>query len=75
MARESKDVERIQAARKQLQNVWAGLQTYRNESVRQIKQLLTPDQITILEDPKNQWHETHGFEANDPSAKSNSQSD
>ncbi len=75
LARESKDAQRIQAARKQLQNVWAGLQTYRNESVRQVKQVLTPDQIKILEDVSNQWRENHGSESNDPSAKLNSQSD
>jgi hypothetical protein len=67
-ARESKNAEQIQAARRQLQNVWAGLQKYRDESVRQVKRLLTPDQIVILEDPKNQWRESHGAEANDPSA-------
>jgi hypothetical protein len=67
-ARESKNTERVQAARRQLQNVWAGLQPYRNESVRQAKQLLTPDQIVVLEDADNQWRENHGSEANDPSA-------
>ncbi|HEX7570768.1 MAG TPA: hypothetical protein VF492_09705 [Verrucomicrobiae bacterium] len=67
-ARESKNAEQIQAARRQLQNVWGGLQKYRDESVRQVRRLLTPDQIVILEDPKNQWHENHGLEANDPSA-------
>ena len=67
-ARESKSAEQIQAARKQLQNVWAGLQKYRDESVRQVKRLLTPEQIIILEDPSNQWRENHGSEANDPSA-------
>ena len=67
-ARESKDATQIQAARKQLQQVWAGLQPYRDSAVKQIKPLLTPDQITILDDPKNQWHENHPAEANDPSA-------
>ena len=67
-ARESKSAEQIQAARKQLQNVWAGLQKYRDESVRQIKRLLTPEQIIILEDPNNRWRENHGSESNDPSA-------
>jgi hypothetical protein len=67
-ARESKDMTKIQAARKQLQQVWAGLRPYREAAVKQIKPLLTPDQITILEDPKNQWRENHGQEANDPSA-------
>ncbi len=67
-ARESKSTERIQAARKQLQNVWAGLQRYRDESVRQARQLLTPDQIVILENADNQWRENHGYESNDPSA-------
>lgn len=67
-ARESKNAEQIQAARKQLQNVWAGLQKYRDESVRQAKRLLTPDQVVILEDPNNQWREHHAYEANDPSA-------
>jgi hypothetical protein len=67
-ARESKDTTQIQAAREQLQEVWSGLQRYRDASVKQVKPLLTPDQITILEDPKNQWRENHGQEANDPSA-------
>lgn len=67
-AREAKDAGQIEAARKQSQNVWAGLQKYRDEDVRQIRPLLTPDQITILDDPANQWRENHGSEANDPSA-------
>jgi hypothetical protein len=67
-ARESKDTGRIEAARQQLQQVWAGLKPYRDNAVKQIKPLLTPDQITVLEDAKNQWRETHGTEANDPSA-------
>jgi hypothetical protein len=67
-ARESKDTTQIQAARQQLQAVWAGLQRYRDAAVIHIKPLLTPDQITILEDPKNQWRENHAAEANDPSA-------
>lgn len=66
--RTMKDTAQIQAARRQLQDVWAGFQPYRSRAVEQIKPLLTPDQITILEDPKNQWHENHGTEANDPSA-------
>ena len=67
-ARESKDTAKIEAARKQLQQVWAGLRPYREAAVKQIKPLLTPDQLVILEDPKNQWRENHGSEANDPSA-------
>jgi Spy/CpxP family protein refolding chaperone len=67
-ARESKDTGRIEGARRQLQNVWSALQPYRANSVRQIRPLLTPEQIGILEDAKNQWHENHGAEANDPSA-------
>jgi hypothetical protein len=67
-AREVKRSEQIETARRQLQNVWAGLQKYRDEDIRQIKPLLTPDQITILEDPKNQWRENHANEASDPSA-------
>jgi|SRR5665213_851626 len=67
-ARETKSPAQIQAARKQLQNVWAGLQPYRDSAIKQIKPLLTPEQIAILEDPKNQWHENHSAEANDPSA-------
>jgi hypothetical protein len=67
-ARESNSTAQIQAARQQLQTVWAGLQRYRDTAVFHVKSLLTPDQITILEDPKNQWHENHGAEANDPSA-------
>jgi hypothetical protein len=67
-ARESKDAGQIQDARKQLQTVWAGLQKYREASVYQIRPLLTPDQIKILDDAKNQWHENHVSEENDPSA-------
>lgn len=67
-ARITKDPGNIEAARKQLQQVWAGLQPYRDNAIIKIKPLLTPDQITILEDPKNQWHENHGNEANDPSS-------
>ena len=67
-ARESKDTAQIQAARKQLQDVWTGLQPYRTAAVNQIKPLLTPGQLTILEDPRNQWRENHVHEANDPSA-------
>jgi hypothetical protein len=67
-ARASKDMGKIAAARKQLQAVWAGLQPDRMAAVKQIKPLLTPDQIRILEDAKNQWRENHEVEANDPSA-------
>ena len=67
-ARESKDATQIQAARQQLQQVWAGHQPDRTSAVIKIKDVLTPEQITILEDPKNQWRENHGTEANDPSA-------
>lgn len=68
-ARVSKDKAQIQAARNQLQQVWAGLQPDRDAAVKLMKPLLTPDQLTILEDPKNQWRENHVDEANDPSAK------
>ena len=58
LARETKDAGRIAAARKQLQQVWAGLQPYRAAcAVIRIKPLLTPEQITILEDANNQWRE------------------
>jgi hypothetical protein len=67
-ARESKDTAQIQAAREQLQEAWSGLQRYRDTAVIHVKPLLTPDQITILEDAKNQWRENHPAEANDPSA-------
>jgi hypothetical protein len=67
-ARASKDDGRIQMARQQLQAVWAGLQPDRVAAVKQIKPLLTPEQLAILEDPQNQWREDHGTEANDPSA-------
>ena len=67
-ARESKDVARIQAARQQLQQIWAGLLPDREAAVKQIKPLLTPAQLKVLEDPKNQWRERHAAEANDPSA-------
>lgn len=67
-ARVSKDAAQIQAARKQLQQVWAGLQPDRVAAVTKIKPLLTPAQLKILEEPKNQWREHHADEANDPSA-------
>jgi hypothetical protein len=67
-ARMSKDTGRIEAARRQLQTAWAGLQPYRAAAIKQIKPLLTPAQVIVLEDAKNQWHENHGIEANDPSA-------
>jgi Spy/CpxP family protein refolding chaperone len=67
-ARVSKDPVQIQAARKQLQQVWAGLRPYRVTAVNQAKPLLTPEQLVILEDEKNQWRENHADEANDPSA-------
>ena len=67
-ARVSKDTAQIQAARKQLQDVWAGLQPDRVAAVTKIKPLLTPDQLKVLEDPKNQWLENHADQANDPSA-------
>ena len=51
-ARESKDTTQIQAARKQLQRVWAGLQPDREAALNQIKLLLTPDQLKILENQK-----------------------
>ncbi len=67
-ARASKDTTQIQTARQQLQQVWAGLQPYRDTAVIHIRPLLTPDQIAILDDAQNQWRENHGAEANDPSA-------
>jgi len=67
-ARLAKNPEQIQAARQQLQQMWAGLQKYRDESIRQAKLVLTPDQVAIVEDPTNQWREVHGLEMNDPSA-------
>ena len=67
-ARVAKDAARIAVARAQLQQVWAGLQPYRDAAVLRVKSLLTPDQLTMLEDPKNQWREHHAAEANDPSA-------
>jgi hypothetical protein len=67
-ARLSKDTAQIQVARGQLQQVWAGLQPYRDAAVKRIGPLLTPEQVTVLENPKNQWRESHAAEANDPSA-------
>ena len=64
----TKDPAQIQAARSQLQQVWAGLLPYREAAVERIKPLLMPEQLAILEDPKNQWRENHANEANDPSA-------
>lgn len=68
LARVSKDPGKIQAARKQLQTVWGGLQPYRDAAVKQIKPLLTPEQLIVLKEEGNQWSENHLTEANDPSA-------
>lgn len=65
----ARDKAQIQAARTQLQQAWAGLQPYRAAAVAKIKPWLTPDQLKILEDPRNQWRENHATEANDPPAK------
>jgi hypothetical protein len=68
LARLSKSTAQLVAARRQLHNVWAGLQPDRVAAVKLIRPLLTPDQILILDDPANQWRESHGSEANDPSS-------
>jgi len=68
LARAAGSATQIQSARKQLQDVWTGLQTYREAAVKKIRPLLTPEQIVILDDPNNQWQENHASEANDPSA-------
>ena len=67
LARMSKNEAQIEDARRQLQNIWTGLQPYREQAVKQVRALLTPDQLVILDDPQNQWSENHGAEANDPS--------
>jgi hypothetical protein len=67
-ARATQDAGQIQAARKQLQDVWAGLQPDRDAAVVKIKPMLTPEQIKMLEDPANQWPENHGAETNIPSS-------
>jgi hypothetical protein len=66
--RGSKNAAQIRAARSESQAAWAGLQPYRDSAVNKIKPLLTTNQIAILEDPLNQWHENHVYEAHDPSA-------
>jgi agmatine/peptidylarginine deiminase len=66
-ARASKNPAQIQAARKQLQDVWVGLQRDREAVVYRIKPLLTPDQLQALEDEKNQWR-SDDDEVNDPSS-------
>ena len=68
VARANKNAMQIQAARTQLQTLWAGLQRDRTAAVKQIRPLLTPAQILILDDPDNQWRESHDSEMNDPSA-------
>ena len=68
VARANKNATQIQAARIQLQTVWAGLQQDRAAAVKQIRPLLTPEQILVLDDPENQWRENYGPEVNDPSA-------
>ncbi len=68
-ARAAKDATQIQTARAQLQQVWAGLQPDRVATVAKIKPSLTPEQLKMLEDPKNQWREHQDVEANDPSSR------
>ena len=67
-ARATKSATQIEAARNQLQRVWAGLQPDRTAAVKQIRPFLTPDQIAVLDAPDNQWRENHESEVNDPSA-------
>jgi len=67
-ARASKNPAQIQAARKQLHDIWVGLQRDREAAVYRIKPVLTPDQLRVLEDAKNQWRENDDDEVNDPSA-------
>ena len=64
----SKNMAQIQAARSQLQQAWAGLQPYREAAVEKIKPLLLPEQVAVLQDPKNQWREIYAAEINEPSA-------
>jgi cellobiose phosphorylase len=64
----SKNTAQIQATSSQLQQAWAGLQPSREAAVETIKPLLLPEQVEVLQDPKNQWRENHANEANDPSA-------
>jgi len=54
-ARVAKDKAQIQAAHIQLQQVWAGLQSDRLAAIARVKLLLTPEQLKVLDDPKNQW--------------------
>jgi hypothetical protein len=51
-----------------LQQAWAGLEPYREAAVEKIKPLLLPEQVAVLQDPKNQWRENQASEANEPSA-------
>ena len=67
-ARALKDPAQIRATRKILHDIWVGLQRDREAAVYRIKPLLTPDQIKVLEDTKNQWRESDEDEVNDPSA-------
>src|ERR1035441_1127359 len=45
----TKDPAQILAARSQLQQVWAGLQPYREAAVGQIRPLLMPEQNAVME--------------------------
>jgi len=64
-AHASKETAQIQAAYNQLAQIWAGLEPYRVAAVNQIRPLLTPDQLAILEDAQNQWRESPADEPND----------
>jgi hypothetical protein len=68
-ARAAKDKAQIRAARTQLQQVWAGLQPDRVAAISRIKPLLTPEQLKVLEGPKNQWLQKPTDETDDLSAK------
>ena len=69
-ARASKNPAQIQAARKQLQDIWVGLQRDREAAVHRIKPLLTPEQLKVLEEEQNQWRNDDD-EVNDPSSSAN----
>ena len=64
----SKNTAQIQAARNQLQQAWAGLEPSRKAAVEKIKPLLLPEQVAVLQDPKNQWRDIYAAQANEPSA-------
>lgn len=59
-AKESGDKAKMAAARQQMQQAMAGLDSQRKSAIDQVKSLLTDEQKKVLEDAKKNMMEHHG---------------